>query len=138
MTTFTDSVKLGGGDLRFTEASAVFYMPYSFDPTSATAIILGYVPPNAKIIDVVSFGGATGGTSPTINVGTTTTANELAAALRADVSRSAMATNTIASGANAVISAVTSSPIYGKVGASAATGGTAVGYVAYIVLDTWR
>lgn len=138
MTTFTDSVKLGGGDLRFTEAGAVFYMPYSFDPTSSTAIQLGTIPPNAKVVDVVSFGGATGGTNPTINIGTTTTANELASGLRGDVTRSAMATNTIASGANTVVSAVTSAPIYGKVGGSAATGGTAVGYVAYIVLDTWR
>jgi hypothetical protein len=37
-----------------------------------------------------------------------------------------------------VVSAVTSSTIYGKVGGSAATGGTAIGYVAYIVLDIWR
>lgn len=136
MTTFSDSVKIGGSGV--TEASAVFHMPYSFDPTSSSQVLLGYLPPNAKPLSVVSYGGATGGTNPTVDIGTLADDDGLANELDADGNSDSFAAGTGGAQINTVLSAVAATAIYGKVGASAATGGTAVGYVRYVVLDSWR
>lgn len=90
----------------------------SFDPTSASQVKLFDLPNGAIPLGVDSLGGATGGTNPTVIVGTTVDDNGFADELDAD----GIAFNGI--GALTGISLTTDTAVYGKVGASAATGGT--------------
>ena len=101
----------------------------SFDPTSASQVALFTLPAGATPIMVASYGGATGGTNPTVDVGTTGDDDGIANELDADGAA-------IANGGallNAQLTADT--VIYGKVGASAATGGTTAVAVLYIMSD---
>jgi hypothetical protein len=126
-------VAAGGGASRTTTASAIFQMRASFDPTSATQILLGTVPAGARIVEVVSAGGATGGTNPTVDIGTLATADGFANELRADIKSSALAAATGGTLLNTLLTANTA--VYGKVGASAATGGTTVALINYTLED---
>ena len=137
MTTFTDSVQLEGGEQRITAAGAAFYMPFSFDPTSSTQVLLGYLPPGAKVVDVIGGGGSTGGTNPTVDIGTAGDDDGFANELLSDLVRSGLAGSKMGAQWNTVISSVAATPVYGKVGASAATGGTTTGYIVYTVIKTW-
>lgn len=113
----------GGGVSRVTKASARFSFRASFDPTSSTQILLGYVPNNARVVDIVSEGGGTGGTNPTVDIGTAGDDDGFANELKADGVSSA-----VAAGKTGALwgTLLTGGPtaIYGKVGASAAGGGT--------------
>ena len=129
LSTHPFGVQAGGGLSRATKAPAVFAMRATFDPTSSTQILLGTLPPRSRVIDVISFGGGTGGTSPTVDIGIVGTSDGFANELRTDVVRSAVASTT----AGTLIGTLNAAnvDVYGKVGASAATGGTAVVVIQY-------
>ena len=101
----------------------------SFDPTSSSQISLGTLPANARLLDVVSFGGSTGGTNPTVDVGTAADDDGLANELAAD----GFASGTGALSGNLL---TVDTEIFGKVGASAATGGTVTVNVRFVMQDT--
>lgn len=123
-------LQAGGGLSRATKASAVFALRASFDPTSSTQVLLGSVPSNARILDVVSEGGGTGGTNPTVDVGTSGTSDGFANELKADGVSGAVAAGKTGSLINTLLTGGPTS-IYGKVGASAATGGTTTVRILY-------
>lgn len=113
----------------------------AFDPTSSsTQVRIGnsatvgnfFVLPRGAIpISVTSLGGITGGASPTVDIGTSTTLdaffNEVSNTVGTTVGTNGSA---IASGG---LTATT--PVYGRVGASAGTGGTFVGILTYTLAD---
>jgi len=123
-------MQCGGGLSRATKASATWQLRASFDPTSSTQILLGYVPNNARIIDVVSEGGGTGGTNPTVDIGTSGTSDAFANELKADGYSSAMAAGKCGTSIGTLLTGGPTA-IYGKVGASAASGGTTAVRVVY-------
>lgn len=135
-TGFPFGVHAGGGpSTTATRAGGLFVLVGSFDPTSSSQVSLGYLPPNARVLDVVSYGGATGGSSPTVDVGTGDDdgyANEL----DADGVSSAVADGTTGSLIGAVVSATAETQVFGKVGASAATGGTTTVAIHFVVDPT--
>lgn len=83
------------------------------------------------MIDVQSFGGSTGGTNPTVDIGTVGTSAGFANELLSDLVRSAVASTTAGTLIGTLLS--TPTPVYGKVGASAATGGATVVMVQFTV-----
>lgn len=99
----------------------------SFDPTSAPQLSLGTLPKGAIPLGVDSLGGATGGTNPTVDIGTAADNDGLANELDAD----GVAFN--GTGALTGVELTTNTEIFGKVGASAATGGTTTVVVKYIM-----
>lgn len=124
----------GAGNNRATVASAVFSMRATFDPTSATQILLGTVPAGSRVVDVVGFGGATGGTNPTVDIGTVASNQGFANELDCDATASsAVAAGTAGTLIGTLLTVAT--PIYGKVGGSAATGGTAAVIIQYTIED---
>ena len=134
VTRFSGGVGAGGGSSGATKASAVHVLRGSFDPTSATQISLGYIPAGAIVVDVVGMGGATGGTNPTVDVGTSGDDDGYANELDADAAgTSATAAAKLGALIGTQVTALTE--VFGKVGASAATGGTTVVHIHYIVED---
>ena len=121
-----------GGKSGLTKAGAIFALRGSFDPTSSSQVSLGVIPKNAVVVDVISYGGATGGTNPTVDIGTSDE-DGLANELDADGVSSAVAAGTAGALINTVLSSDTT--VYGKVGGSAATGGTTSVAVLYTVTD---
>lgn len=103
----------------------------SFDPTSATQILLGTLPIGARVLDVRSWGGATGGTNPTVDIGTVADDDGFGAELDADGNSGGFAAGTLGVLANTSLTVPTR--VYGKVGASAATGGTTTVTIHFIV-----
>lgn len=99
-------------------ATNVLTMQASFDPTSTSQIELFTLPNGAIPMGADSFGGATGGSNPTVILGTVADDNGFSAALDAD----GVAFND--SGALTGVALTVDTIVYGKVGASAATGGT--------------
>ena len=122
---------LFGGRAGVSTSYAEAVLRASFDPTSATQILLGTLPIGARVLDVRSWGGATGGTNPTVDVGTVATADGFANELDADGNSGAFAAGTLGTLANTSLTVPT--PVYGKVGASAATGGTTTVTIHFIV-----
>lgn len=102
----------------------------AFDPTSATQVKLFTLPAGAIPLGVQSLGGATGGTNPTVDIGTVADQDGFAAELDAD-------TLTLAGGSGALTGVLLTAdtPVYGMVGASAATGGTTTVVFQYIMSD---
>lgn len=100
----------------------------SFDPTSSSQISLGFYPNGARPIGVISLGGATGGTNPTVIVGSSGDDNGFADELDADAVYTEGGSGALT---GAVLSADTE--VFGKVGASAATGGTTTVIMQYIM-----
>ena len=144
----------GGGDQTRTAycGSGQMVAQFYFDPTQASGNVLnasGGVPvilPVGAVITSISINAAaTGGTSPTIDMGFTTygsgTAspqallNELAAGGGKTVQNWASAQ--AGASMNAVMSATEMVYITGRKGDSAATGGTASGYIHYFVTDPY-
>lgn len=101
----------------------------SFDPTSSTQVELFTLPAGAIPMFAVTYGGGTGGTSPTVDVGTAVDDDGIANELSADTAGAAYGGVLL----NVQITADTA--YYGKVGASAATGGTTSVAVGYIMAD---
>jgi hypothetical protein len=90
--------------------------------------LLGTLPVNARVIDVVANGGATGGSSPTVDIGTTGDDDGFANELDCDAAiSSAVAAGT--TGALIGDLLTTATAVYGKAGASAATGGATIVFV---------
>jgi hypothetical protein len=133
LTRFPGGILVGGGSgqNRYMSSSPVYSFRASFDPTSATPVLLGIAPPGARVLDIISYGGSTGGASPTVDIGTLATNDLFANELKANLVSSAVAAVTGGTGLGALLTVAT--PIYGKVGASAATGGATVVQVNYTV-----
>lgn len=132
ITRHPEGVSIGGGRTGASSAGLIGALRFSFDPTSATQVLLGYLPIGAVPLDVLGYGGATGGTNPTVDIGTSGTTDGFANELDAD----ATGTTAVSSAKNGTLlnTRMTSlTAVYGKVGASAATGGTFKGAILYVV-----
>lgn len=115
----------------------------SFDPTAAatTPVRIGTsattgrtltLPAGAVVISILSLGGATGGTNPTVDIGTAADT----AGFFNEVDADTKGTLKGADGALAVGTGLTAPAVVtGGVGASAATGGTFTGVLTYVVYD---
>ena len=133
VTNFPNGITIGGGGQRSTTSGVEAVIISTFDPTSATQILLGTLPRGAVPLDVVGYGGTTGGTNPTVDIGTAGSNQGLANELDADATASsAVAAGT--AGALLGVQVTAPTPVYGKVGASAGTGGTMKVAIRYIVL----
>lgn len=101
----------------------------SFDATSATQIELFTLPKGAIPLQVTSLGGATGGTNPTVDIGTAVDGDGFATELDSD--------DVVFgdSGALTGIELAVDTIVFGEVGASAATGGTVKILMNYIMAD---
>jgi hypothetical protein len=129
-TKFPKGLSIGGKKGGDTDVSGVLGVARgSFDPTSASQIELFTLPAGAIPLSIASYGGATGGTNPTVDVGTTGDDDGIANELDAD----GAATDNAGALMNVQLTADT--VIYGKVGASAATGGTTAVALSYIMAD---
>lgn len=129
-TKFPKGLSIGGkkgGDTSIAGVAGV--VRASFDPTSTTQIELFTLPRGAVPLLVTSFGGATGGTNPTVDIGTAADDDGIANELDAD-------TPTVG-GVGALLNTqlTADTVIFGKVGASAATGGTTSISLTYIMED---
>ena len=116
-----------------TGTPAVFpaVIQFSFDPTAATASVSKTLPKGAIPLFVQNIdGGATGGTNPTVDVGTSGDPDGFANELDADANTGL--TNT---GALIGVELTADTIIFAGVGASAATGGTVLAAVYYIMAD---
>jgi len=115
----------------------------SFDPTAAAAtnVRVGTsattgqtltLPAGAIPISIMTVGGATGGTNPTVNIGTAADPDGLFAAVDADTAGSLAG----AGGALAVAGGLAAdATVTGIVGSSAATGGTFTGILTYVMAN---
>ena len=116
----------------------------SFDPTaaSATPVRIGTsatvgntltLPAGAVPISILSLGGATGGTNPTVDIGTAAAPDGFFNEVDAD-------TKGVLKGADGSLAVGTgltaASVVTGRVGASAGTGGTFTGVLTYVVYDS--
>lgn len=129
-TKFPKGLSIGGKKGGDTDISGVLGVARgSFDPTSASQVELFTLPKGAIPIMVASYGGATGGSNPTVDIGTTGDDDGYANELDADTAE-------IVNGGALLNTQITAdTTIYGKVGASAATGGTTSVAVFYIMAD---
>lgn len=100
----------------------------TFDPTSSSQISLGFFPNGARPLGMISLGGATGGTNPTVIIGTSGNDDGFGAAVDADAAYVEGASGALT---GAVLTADTE--VFGKVGASAATGGTQTVVMQYVM-----
>lgn len=149
-TSTTQSIwRSGGGDTTKTAyaGSMLMVADFTFSPTAASANVLtgtnGFpiiLPVGAIVIFVATNGGATGGTSPTVDMGFTlyTTGTASPAALANEVpanSKQFVNWSSATAGASlgAVMSATEMVYLTGGVGASAASGGTITGRIEYYV-----
>lgn len=115
----------------------------SFNPTlaSATPVRIGTsatvgntltLPAGAVPISVLPIGGATGGTNPTVDIGTVASPEGFFSEVDADTKGVLIGAN----GALVVGGGITAPVVVtGRVGASAATGGTFTGVLTYVVFD---
>jgi hypothetical protein len=129
-TKFPKGLSIGGqkgGDT--TIAGVMGVIRGSFDPTSSSQVSLGTLPRGAVPIMVASYGGATGGTNPTVDIGTTGDDDGYANELDAD----GVAITNGGALMNTQITADTE--VFGKVGASAATGGATSVAIFYVMED---
>lgn len=134
ITRFPRGLGIGGGATDATKASAICALRFSFDPTSSTQVLLGTLPKGAVVIDVLGFGGTTGGTNPTVDIGTGADDDGYANELDADATgTSATSGGKLGALINTQVTADTA--VYGKVGASAGTGGTFKGAILFVVED---
>lgn len=116
---------------------------FSFDPTaaSATPVRIGTsastgltltLPAGAVPICLLSLGGATGGTNPTVDIGTSATPDGFFNEADADTKGTLVgASGTLVVGGGLSAPAT----VTGRVGASAATGGTFTGILTYAIVD---
>lgn len=138
-TSTTQSVfRSQGGGKGATPAVSPLAIRVQFDPTQASAALTtgdgkaATLPAGAIVIGVTSLGGGTGGSSPTVDVGTAADPDGFVNELPADTV-SIRDTTLLGALTGAALAADT--PLYGGVGASAATGGTVTVWVEYIPND---
>jgi len=110
-----------------TKADDILSFISSFDPTSTSQISLGVLPKGARPLGVDGFGGSTGGSSPTVDVGTVADQDGFATELVSD----AVAFND--SGVLTGVLLTTDTEVFGMVGASASTGGTTTVLIKYVM-----
>ena len=140
-TTFQGVVRSYGGGSKGTHTPGVMTqsVQISFDPTatSATNVRIGtsatagetlVLPAGAIPISIMTIGGSTGGTNPTVDIGTSADDDGLFNEVDADTKGTVKG----ADGALAVAGGLAAdATVTGKVGASAATGGTFTGILTY-------
>ena len=114
-----------------TPATFKAFIRIDFDPTQASAGTGKFLPAGSVVIGVTPvIGGATGGASPTVDIGTEAAADAFANELAADVS----GTEEVYTG-SALGLITEDTEIFAGVGASAATGGSFTAWVSYCVPD---
>lgn len=144
--TFQGLVRSLGGAMRedgVTPVPVTQSVMISFNPTlaSATPVRIGTsatagntltLPAGTVPISILSIGGATGGTNPTVDIGTAASPDGFFNEVDADTKGVLQGNNgTIAVGTGIAAPVV----VTGRVGASAATGGTFTGILTYVVYD---
>lgn len=117
------------GSNRATPAPLKGVLKGSFDPTNVTQQAIFTLPKGAIPLRVDSLGGATGGTNPTVDIGTLATPDGFANELDADnfvfdqfssLTTQELTVDTI---------------VFGRAGASLATGGTTIVLMNYVMAD---
>lgn len=129
-TKFPKGLSIGGktgGDT--TIAGVMGVVRASFDPTSSSQVSLGTLPKGAVPLMVASYGGATGGTNPTVDIGTAADDDGYANELDADGDA------IVNTGVLMNVQITEDTEIFGKVGASAATGGATAVSIFYVMED---
>ena len=137
-TTFQGKIRSLGGATRedgVTPATLVHSLHCTVDPTAASAGIGKYLPADSYVINVIGAGGATGGTNPTIDVGTSADPVGFANELDADATFTD-AVQATTGGALLGVRNTAVTEVYAGVGASAATGGTTTFFIQYVVGDS--
>lgn len=117
------------GSADATPAVAPYTHVLSFDPTQASASLGITLPKGAIVFPIQGLGGATGGTNPTVDIGTSGDGDAFAAEQDAD------ATFSNGVGASTGVELTEDTEVFGGVGASAATGGTFTGLLQYVMAD---
>lgn len=144
-TTFQGVVRSYGGGIKgtHTPTPVTQSVQISFDPTAAAAtnVRVGtsatsgqtlVLPAGAIPISIMTIGGATGGTNPTVDIGTSADDDGLFNEVDADTAGTLKG----ADGALAVAGGLAAdATVTGKVGASAATGGTFTGILTYVMAN---
>lgn len=104
---------------------------FEFDPTAASAATGKFLPKGGIPLFVQNMdGGATGGSSPTVDIGTEDNSDGFAAELDADAVSGLTNTGDLLG-----TELTDDTEIYAGVGASAGTGGTVTAIVYYIMAD---
>ena len=146
LNTFQGLMRSTGGASKesgVTPAPLVMSVVVSCDPTASTATALRIgssatagriftLPRGAVPISFLTIGGATGGTNPTVDIGTAGTTDGFFNEVDADTKGTIMGANgslVVATGTTADV------VVTGKVGASAATGGTFTGVFNYTMYN---
>ena len=145
-TTFQGIVRSNGGAGKGNSTPSVVTLSevISFDPTAATAtnVRIGtssssgetfVLPVGAVPVSFMTIGGATGGTNPTVDIGTSADDDGFFNEVDADTKGSLKGADGALVVAGGISAATT---VTGKVGASAATGGTITGVFTYTVVDS--
>ena len=144
-TTFQGIVRSNGGAGKGNSTPGVVTLSevISFDPTaaSATAVRIGtssssgetfVLPEGAIPVSFMTIGGATGGTNPTVDIGSSADDDGFFNEVDCDTKGSLKGADGALVVAGGISAATT---VTGKVGASAATGGTVTGVFTYTVVD---
>ena len=145
-TTFQGIVRSNGGAGKGNATPSVVTLSevISFDPTaaSATAVRIGtssssgetfVLPTGAVPVSFMTIGGATGGTNPTVDIGSSADPDGFFNEVDADTKGSLKGADGALVVAGGISAATT---VTGNVGASAATGGTITGVFTYTVVDS--
>ena len=145
-TTFQGIVRSNGGAGKGNSTPSVVTLSevIAFDPTaaSATAVKVGtssssgnnfVLPAGAVPISFLTIGGATGGTNPTVDIGTSADPDGFFNEVDADTKGTLKGADGALVVGGGIAADVT---VTGNVGASAATGGTIVGVFTYTVADS--
>ncbi len=146
LNTFQGLMRSSGGAAResgVTPGPLTMAVVISFDPTaaSATAVRIGTsattgafftLPAGAVPLYLLSLGGATGGTNPTVDIGSSGTPDGFFNEADADTKGTINGAN----GSLVVGTGITADTrVFGKVGASAASGGTFTGVFVYAMYN---
>jgi len=146
LNTFQGLMRSSGGAAKesgVTPAPLTMAVVISFDPTSATAsaVRIGtsattgapfVLPVGAIPLYLLTIGGATGGTNPTVDIGSSDTADGFFNEADADTKGTLIGANgSLVTGTG--LAAQTQ--VFGKVGASAATGGTFTGVFVFTIYN---
>lgn len=129
--TFQAVVRSGPKGHGVNAGSVVLALPISFDPTAASADSGIVIPKGAIVLGFQHDGGATGGTNPTFDIGTSSDADAFINEGDADA-----AGYVAVNGAEANTAVSEDTAVYVGVGASAATGGTVAGMLLYVREDS--
>ena len=133
-TTYTSTLRSGPKGVGVYAGSVQLVAEISFDPILASTDTGVKLPSGAIVTDVVTDGGATGGISPTVDIGTSTDPDGFVNEGDADLARNSnLAKGTLGVLAYTALAADTS--IFAGVGASAATGGTVTAKIFYYRQD---